>query len=278
MSEHAVAVAGASAVGLPTRRGVGLVRVLGSEWVKAWTLPATLWYVAATAVLHATIGLSVGYNAEAPAAGGVSSLLTIGLVGSQVPLLMLGVVTSAGEHGDGSARSTYVAVPRRLPVLAARSITVAAVAALAAVLALAVTWLALRLFADRPGVTLTAPDGDLGRVLIGTVLYLVAVTVLALAIGAALRRTAAAAVTAFVLLILLEQVLTMMGNGAAEMVRSVLPGWAGRLVATPHDSLVVTAQAGTLIAPGPWQGYGILVAWTVAALLVAAVAVRRSDV
>lgn len=275
MSDQA---AGALVVGLPTRRGVGLARVLRSEWVKAWTLPATLWCVAATAVLHAIIGLWVGYNAEAPAAGGASSLLTIGLGGSQVPLLMLGVVTSAGEHGDGSARSTYVAVPRRLPVLAARSITVAAIAALAAILALAMTWFALQPFADRPGVTLTASDGDLGRVLIGTVLYLVTVTVLALAVGAMLRRTAAAAVVVFTLLILLEQALTMMGVTAAEMVRSVLPGWAGRLVATPTESLAAIEQAGTLTPPGPWQGYGILVAWTVAALPVAAMAVRRSDV
>lgn len=277
MSEQVDSVAAGVAVGLPERRGVGPVRVLRSEWVKAWTVPATAWCVVATVVLHAAIGLGVGYNAEAAAAGGLSYLLTIGLAGSQVPLLLLGVVTSAGEHGDGSARSTYLAVPRRLPVLVARAITMAAIAVLAAVLALTATRLALQPFADRPGVMLTAPDGDLVRVMIGTVLYLVTVTVLALAIGAALRRAAAAAVVALTLLILLEQALTMMGTAAAATVRSALPGWAGRLVTTPTQALAAAEQAGTLTL-GPWQGYGILVAWTVLALLLAALAVRRSDV
>ncbi|GAB2612303.1 hypothetical protein [Pseudactinotalea suaedae] len=275
MSEPVRLVVGSS-VGLPARRGVGLLRVLRSEWVKAWTVPATFWCVGATMVLHAAVGLWVGYNAEAAAAGGLSYLLTIGLAGSQVPLLMLGVITAAGEHQDGSARATYVAVPRRLPVLVATAVTVATIAVLAAVFALATTWLALLAFRDRPGVVLAAPDGDLGRVVLGTVLYLVTVTLLALAIGAALRRPAAATVVAITLLLVLEQALTMMGTSAATTVRSVLPGWAGRLAATPTQSLRLAEQAGA--QPGPWQGYGILVAWTLAALLVAALVVRRRDV
>jgi ABC-2 type transport system permease protein len=155
-------------------------------------------------------------------------------------------------------------------------VTVTVIAALAAVLALVTTWLALLAFRDRPGVVLEAPDGDLGRVVLGSVLYLVTVTVLALAIGAALRRPAAATVVAITLLLVLEQALTMMGTAAAMTVRSVLPGWAGRLAATPTQSLTLAEQ--TAAQPGPWQGYGILVVWTVAVLLVAALVVRRRDV
>ena len=269
-------VAGPGAVALPARPGVTATRVLRAEWVKTWTASTTASCVAATVLLHAAVALVSGYNAAAPAAGGLSGLLSLGLVVSQLPLALLGVVVSAGEHHDGSARSTYLAVPRRLPVLVGRAATVTVVAALAGGLAVAAAWASLLPFADRVGVTLEAPDGDLVRVVAGTVLHLVAVSLLGLALGAIVRRPAAAGVVALVWLLLLDQLLTMLGSEAALAIRAAMPGWAGRLVATPDEGLADLVRAG--LPADPWQGYGILVAWTVAALLVAAPVVRRSDV
>jgi ABC-2 type transport system permease protein len=264
--------------GMPSRRGVGPVRALRSEWVKTWTLPATRWAIVAAVCLNAAIGLWVGYNADAPPVGGLAHLLTVGLPLTQVPLLMVAVVISAGEHADGSARSTYLAVPRRLPVLAAKAVVMVAVAVTAALVALTVSYLALVAFADRPGISLAHADGDLMRVLGGAVLYLVTISALGLGFGAAIRRPASSMVTLITLVLVLEQALGMVGIVAGETVRSLLPGWAGRLVATP--SAVITASEPSPAAwhPDLWQGYGILMAWTLAALVVAALVVRRRDV
>lgn len=276
MSE--VATAQAAARGTPSRRGVGPVRVLRSEWVKTWTLPATLWGFVAAVCSNAVIGLWVGYNAEAPPVGGLTYLLTVGLPLTQVPLLMVSVAISAGEHADGSARSTYLAVPRRLPVLVAKALATAAVAVTAGAGALAVTSLALAMAADRPGISLAYADGDLPRVLAGALLYLVTISLLGLGLGTAIRRPVSTMVTLITLVLVLEQAVVMVGLTAGETLRSLLPGWAGRLVATPSEVLAASERSIAAWLPGPWQGYGILVAWTATALLVAALVVRRRDV
>ncbi|MFE5340199.1 hypothetical protein ACFQ80_08245 [Isoptericola sp. NPDC056578] len=70
--------------------------------------------------------------------------VTFGYGLAQLTVAVLAVLTITGEHSTGMIRATFAAVPRRLPVLWAKLLVVAATTALLAVVGLAAAWLATR--------------------------------------------------------------------------------------------------------------------------------------
>lgn len=260
-------------VGLPVRRGVTFRRVLNAERGNAVSLAATWWSVLAAVVVHAAVACFVAYHAryELPAEPPtLLALLTLGLVATQLPVLGLGVLLGATDPGID--RPLLLAVPRRLPLLGARVVTAATVAALSGLLALLVTSLAVLPFRSALGLTLNLTSAESARVLSGFVLYLVAMALLGTGLGTLLRRPAGGLVAAVVLMYLAEQALLLAGAPEAQR---ALPGWAGRLVAAP-DPGATTARAGVDL--DPWHGFAVLGGWTVLVLAAAALRLRRRDV
>lgn len=265
----------AAAVGLPARPGVSFPRVLRAELGKALTLPSTRWGVAVAVLAHAAVACVVAYNArygtDTPALLG---LLTLGLVATQLPVLVLGVLVSAAEYPGGAARSTFLAVPRRLPVLGAQVLVVAGTAVLTALAALVVAFLAVLPFRADVAMTLDATDPQTARMLGGLVLYLLATGLLGVALGTLTRTPAAGLVAGVGLVFLLEQLALLVG---ASWLVAVLPGWAGRLVVA-SDAAAAAQAAGAGVGLTPWLGLGTMAAWVLALLLAAAARLRRSGV
>ncbi|WP_454085162.1 hypothetical protein [Georgenia sp. Marseille-Q6866] len=262
-------------VGLPARSGVSFPRVLRAELGKAVTLPSTRWCVLVAVLVHAAVACVVAYDArygsDAPALRG---LLTLGLVATQLPVLVLGVLVSAAEYPGGAARSTFLAVPRRLPVLAAQTLVTAVLAALVAVAALVVTFLAVLPFRADVTMTLDATDPQTQRILGGLVLYVVAIALLGVALGTLARTPAAGLVAGVGLVFLLERLVLVVG---APWLVALLPAWAGRLVvATDAGAAAQAAEAGVVLTP--WAGLGVAAAWVLVLLTAAAARLRHSDV
>lgn len=261
---------------MPARPGVTLPRVVRAEWGKAAALPSTRWAVVAAVVVNAGLACFVAYNARYALDAqppGLLDLLTLGAVATQLPVLAAGVLVSAAEYPSGGARSTFLAVPRRLPVLGAQALAVAALAALTAVAVLGITFLAVLPFGGELVLTLDLSDSGTTRVLGGFVLYLVTSAVLGTALGTLARSPAAGLVTAVGLVFLLERAVTVLGS---PRLLAVLPGWAGRLVLeSDADAALTAARAGLSLTP--WQGYAVLAAWAAALLCVAALQLRRRD-
>ncbi|PYF98373.1 ABC-2 type transport system permease protein [Georgenia satyanarayanai] len=264
-------------VGLPARPGVSFPRVLRAEVGKAVALPSTRWGVLAAVVVNAAVAAFVAYNARyepGSAPPGLLGLLTLGLVATQLPVLVLGVLVSAAEYPSGAARSTFLAVPRRLPVLAAQVLAVAGVAAVTAVVVLAVTFLAVLPFRADVAMTLDTTDPATARMLGGVVLYLAAVGLLGAALGTLARAPAAGLVAGVGLVFLLERLVPLVGT---PWLVAALPGWAGRLVVAP-DAVAAAQAAEAGVGLTPWVGLGVMAAWVLALLLAAAVRLRRSGV
>src|SRR3954447_6770551 len=104
---------------------VNLRRVLGSEWLKFWTLRSTVGVLAAAVVGMVTIGLIVAANTRHlnPHVQPEDLLPSATLQGYYLGQLLigaLGVLFVTGEYSTGMIRSTMSAVPRRLPVLWAK--------------------------------------------------------------------------------------------------------------------------------------------------------------
>ncbi|MBN8882337.1 MAG: hypothetical protein J0H73_08495 [Salana multivorans] len=265
----------ATATGLPRNRGVTFPRVLQAEWCKAWTLTSTRWGVLAAILANGAVALYMAYNAryatQAPAPR-TSDLLTLGLVASQLPIITIGVMITATEYSSGGVRSTFLAAPRRGLVLAAQALTSGIAAALTAATTLCLTLLALQVFKHdlAPGFDPLAPETS--RMLGGFVLYALTAAVLGASLGSLSRSTTTGLVSALGIVFLLPQAIELLGS---PRLIAVLPGWAGALVAKSDVAAAAAVdQIGAALAP--WQGYGVLATWTLAALLTALVRLNRT--
>jgi len=126
---------------------------------------------------------------------------------TQAGFLVLGVLAAASEHQAGDQiRTTLLAMPRRLPLHAAKAVTLAAVTLpLAAVTA----------------VTSTVPAGDTARTPAATA-YLILTTLLAAAVASLVRR----AVPAMVLLLSLYFIAGPLLRARSDTIAAYLPDTA----------------------------------------------------
>jgi ABC-type transport system involved in multi-copper enzyme maturation permease subunit len=209
------------------------------------------------------------------------------LVGAFVGLIVLIVLATlfiTAEYRRGLIRTTFAASPRRGQVLAAKALVVAGVTFVAGLAGAAIA-VPLGEHILRSNGNYIYPAGTLTelRVIVGTAALLAVAAVLALAIGAMLRRSAGA-VTAVIGAIVLPYLLA---------VASVLPTGAGLwlLRLTPaagfaiQQSLIQYPQVNAAYTPAdgyfplaPWAGFAVLCGYTALALVVAAHLLRRRDV
>jgi len=261
-------VTGATTVTLP--------RVVAGEWTKLAGVRSSWGVPVGTVLVAATLAYALGLFVRPEDARPATTLVVSGWVLAQLGVLVLGVLVGTAEFSTGTAATTFTAVPRRLPVLAAQTLLTAGAALLTALVALGAS--ALVTLAQRPATAPgTPPAGESLRVLGGYALYLTCVALLGLALGALVRRSAAALVTGVLLLVVADQVLAANPGRLTDTARSLLPGSASRLLL--DDGRLAAADAADL---GPHLGVAgtvaVLVGWVVVLLVAAAYRLRRHDV
>lgn len=267
---------------IPSGAHTSFVGQVRAEWIKLTSLRSTPWIIGTTIVVM--VGLAAlaawsftlppfdpetGQQLDAvaidPSAGVVSA--TAGNVMGQIVIAVLGVMIISGEYTTGQIRSTIAASPKRLPVLAAKAVVTAVVAALTGVAGVALSVLVTTPILGSDGAIDLAADGTL-RSLLGVPLYLVTVALTALGVGAILRHTAGGIAVAVVLYFVLPIVGVMISAEIVQDIANFLPSNAGqRLIDGDIDGAALT----------PWAGFGVAAAWSAAALVAAAVLLRRRD-
>jgi ABC-type transport system involved in multi-copper enzyme maturation permease subunit len=222
--------------------------------------------------------------------GGNSSLptVTIGqsLAGAFVGLIAIVVVAAmffSTEYRRGLIRTTLAATPRRGAVLAAKAVVIGAVAFVAGLVAAVVSvGVGVPKEESSGQVLLTASLLTEARVIVGTAAMLAVAAVFAVALGAILRRSAAA-ITIAVVTVVMPFLLT-----ALNVVPAGVGDWLLRL--TPAAALAIEqsipryAQVTTVTSPvqgyyplSPFAGLAVLCLWAAAALILALVMLRRRD-
>jgi ABC-type transport system involved in multi-copper enzyme maturation permease subunit len=212
---------------------------------------------------------------------------TIGqpLTGVFVGLIAIVVVAAmfvTAEYRRGLIRVTFAASPRRGRVLAAKAVVIGSVAfvvgLVASVLAI---WLGLP--RERNGGLVLLPVSLLteARVIVGTAALVAVTAVLAVALAAILRRSAAA-VTAAIVVIVLPYLL------AVTVLPATVAAWVLRLTPAagfaieqsipryPQVNAVYSPVGGYYPLPA-WAGFAVLCGYAAAALVAALVLIRRRD-
>ena len=140
---------------------------------------------------------------------------------------MLGVLIITGEYTTGMVRSTFAAVPTRLPALAAKAIVLAVTVLVVSAVSVAFAVVATGPFLSGTALALDLQDGETVRVLGGTALYLTGIALLALAFGALLRHSAGALAAVLGLLLVVETVFSLIPLTFFREVSPYLPSTAG---------------------------------------------------
>lgn len=271
---------------LPARRtapaAVTFPSVLASEWVKlrslrstAWTLSVTVLAMVGLSLLIAATSVPVDDPSLLTETSSAAPMLTTTAYLGQLSLAVLGVLVITGEYSTGMIRSTFAAVPTRLPALWAKALLTFVVGAVTAAVAVGLSALVSLPFLDQFGATLDLGDPTTVRLLGGTVLYLATLAVLALAVGAVLRHSAGALATVLGLLLVVETVFSAIPHTFFRTISPFLPSTAGSRLMS--DDGPMSMPGADQIVLTPWQGYGVLVAWVVVLLATAAVLMRRRD-
>ena len=175
----------------------------------------------------------------------------------QLAISVLGVIVITSEYSSGAIRSSLLAVPRRLEMLAAKVIVFAAlILVVSAVTVFAVFFISTSILSADVSITLGQP-GVL-RATIGGILYLALVGLFALPIGGLIRHTAGAIATVSGLILVVPPLVSLIPSTIGAHVHAYLPTAAGVLIAQTAQ------QSGDLLSP--WQGFGVFCLW-VAVLL-----------
>lgn len=265
-----------------TVRPVTFPRLVAAEWVKIRSLRSTWWALGLATVLFPvlaavrTSSIAGLVDVAPPGALADPAYLTSGTSLALLVLCGLAVVTVTSEYRTGQVRATLAAAPTRLPVLGAKVVVVVGVVLVTASVGVLAGWAAAAPWFDEIGLTVDLTDPEHARLLLGVPLYLATMAALAAAVGAVVRSTAAGIVAVLGLLFVVEPALAFVPLDAVQRASAYLPTAAGaRLVTSDAVGSVVTGSQVTVLSP--WAGYGVLLAWVVALLVVAAVLLRRRD-
>lgn len=249
-------------------------RVIRSEWAKFWSLRSssiTLGVAVLFLVGLGAIGAAL-YNPSSDNAHSVDAM-TLALSGTNLAALALGalgVLLSAGEYSTGMVRSTFAAVPSRLPVLWSKSIVFGPIAfGVSTVGALASFLLGSAVLHGEP-IALSMADEGVLRCVVGAGLYLGLVGVFGVAVGMLVRNSAGGIAILAGVVLVLPGLTGILPSSLGDTVSRYLPSNAGQSVITLHQT------DGSLISPT--AGVLTLVVWAVVLLSGAAYRLRTSDV
>jgi ABC-2 type transport system permease protein len=255
-------------------------RVVLSEWTKFGSLRSTRWSLLAAVVL--TVGLPALFAAILAARWGHMSLreraghrhqpVNVALSGvniSQLVIAVLGVLAVTGEYSTGMIRASFMAVPRRLPVLWGKVVVFGSVVAASMVPAVVAAFVVSQtILARRQIEQISFSHPGVARAVLGGAVYLALVGLFALALGAIIRNTAGGIATFAAIFFVVPPLVGVLPSRRSDAVSPYLPESAGRsifqLSAGPHALAAV-------------PGAAVLAGYCAAALALAAVLLVRRD-
>ena len=252
---------------------------LKAEWSKSRTLRGNGWLL--LAVVAGTVSISAAGGAlthvSGVTPGGDSTKLSLsGVYLGQLAVAALAIMAISEEYATGMIRVTFAATPRRVAVLMAKAANLAAVSVVAGVAAVAGCLAVGRLTLPADGLDpahgyalISVGSPATVRAAGGTVIYLTLIALLSLGVGTLIRDTAVS-IGALVALLYIPPLLAhIVGGTLGEHIKEIAPTSAGLAIQSTTNLHSLPIQ--------PWAGIGVLTAWAVASLLLAAMTLRVRD-
>ncbi len=204
----------------------------------------------------------------------------VGVIAGLMALICVGALFATSEYRRGMIRTTFVATPRRGQVLAAKALVLGGVTFVLSLVAVVVSFLvAVPILRDHgmappafPTPSLT--DTVVLRALALTALFMTGVTLVALAVGMLVRRSATAITVTIVLVVLpLIAGSVLPGSSPRWLMYTTLAGGLATLRAKPPTDTL--AEPWALIGPG--AGISVVLGYAAVGLVLAWWQLKRRD-
>lgn len=254
-----------------------MISALSMEWQKLLPIHRTSRTVAVAVVLAVVVSAVVSAAMAAHSTHLTTSdrlgfdSLGVSLQGVNAAVLavgVFGVLTVTREYGTGMIRTTFMAHPSRLRVLAAKLATHAAVAGVAAAVACLAAYSVGQAVLGTGGLADSWSDPQLPSALGGAVAYLLLICAWGVGLGALLRSTASAITWLASLLVVAPVIVQILPQSTIDLVGRWLPSQMGQQAITAHPSSSAFAE---------WTGLGVLGVYVVLTLVAGAWRMARSD-
>lgn len=271
-------------LGVPTDRmpasdsPVRFPGILRSEWIKLSSLRSTVWSYAVlvlmalglAAIMAATLNSVTDQPLPAEAQAGILLQVTSFPVAlGQLIVAVLGVLLISGEYGTGMIRSTFSAVPRRLPVLWAKTAVLFVSTFIVGLIATVGAYLVGSLILAANNIAAPITDPDLVRAVTGGALYLALVAVFALGVGTAIRSSAGGIATVLGIVLILPTVLQLI---PADWAQDLIP-----FLISDAGLGFLGLESGIPGGLEPWQQLAVVLGWVAASLAAGAFLMKRRD-
>jgi ABC-type transport system involved in multi-copper enzyme maturation permease subunit len=262
-----------------TPRGrVTQMNVVRSEAIKLGTLRSTRWSLMVAVIAQSLLGIAIAvvqmnrWSHLSAHDRATFDSIDVGVGGyhlAQLAIGVLAVMVITGEYSTGMIRSSFMAVPKRLPVLWAKLGVFSAVTFVLMLVSTAVSFFVVQAVVAQHDVQHAIGDPHALRAVVGTALFLTVLGILAIGIGALVRNTAAGIALFVFLLFVLPGITALLPQSIDESVSQYLPLNAGFTVATS------TFDNSHHLAP--WTGFALFCGYAAVAVAVAAIGLRRRD-
>jgi ABC-2 type transport system permease protein len=251
--------------------------VLRSEWTKLRSVRSTFWALTVTVVLGVGLGAVIsaatarGYarsSASARLSWDPTAVSLDGMAIASLAIAVLGVLCVSSEYSSGMIRTSLTAVPKRGRILAAKALVFAAVTfVVGEVTAFTAFFLGQALISGHAP-TATLGDPGVARAVAGAGLYLVALAVLSVAVGALLRRPAAGITCMVAIQWVLPGIAQALPDSWRNPITEFWPTQAGTSLTTVHIAAHTLA---------PWPGFGVMCLFTAIVYAIAWALLDRRD-
>ena len=235
-----------------------LRRAASAEWTRLRTVRSTWWCLLAATALMVVIGAAAGSGHTGPEPAPIWQAAQVAMVPAQFAFLLVVLLAGTSDYSTGAIRSTLLWVPRREVLLAARTTVTVAFATGSAVVSSAVTGLVAWAFLGSSAEIVVV---DIAASLARIALVVSFGGFLAVGLGLALRSTAGALTSIFLLMFILVVTLGNSGVPWLVTISDHLPGRAvisllvvdeAELPATTA-AIVMVAWAAAALGAGGWS-------------------------
>ncbi len=258
--------------------GVTFPRVAFAEWTKLWSLRSTRWVLLVSFIAMAAPGpiIAAVEMARWPNLGAADRAsffpIDTGVGGwhvAQLGIGVLGVLIISGEYSTGMIRSSLMAVPRRMPVLAAKVLVYAGITFVLMAVATLISYFVTQAIVSEHHLQHGIGYPGALRVVIGNILFLTVLGTMCVGLGTWVRNSAGG-IAAFVgLLFVLSGLIDILPTSVGNSVSPYLPLNAGTAVATFHFDNSHHLS--------PWGGFALFCGYTLIILVGASVTLLRRD-
>lgn len=258
--------------------GVSFPRVMRSEWTKLWSLRSTRWVLLVSFIAMAAPGpiisaVQMGRWAHLTLHDRATfDSIDAGVGGwhlAQLGIGVLGVLIISGEYSTGMIRSSLMAVPRRLPVLAAKVLVYFGVCLVLMAVATAISYFVTQAIVTEHHIQHGIGAPGALRVFVGNILFLTVLGTMCVGLGCWVRNSAGG-IAAFVgLIFVLSGIVDILPSNLGNAINPYLPLNAGTSVATYRFDNSHHLS--------PWGGFALFCGYTVFILVGASITLLRRD-